>query len=259
MPNYKVVNADELDAGLTDIANAIRNRRGENVDMEFPQGFVLGIEQIPVDLPNSYVNQMVEGTITSISTRAETIRKYAFYTCHELHFAEFPLATSIGERAFYECSNLSRLYLRSATAIPQYCCGVCRNLEIVDCGHATSISTYAFFSCNTLKAIVLRSTEMVSLANTIALRNCYCLTGTVDETYNPSGGKGVVLVKRAMLNGYLNATNWSGLGLQFKALEDYTAEGSIYGELDESKILAEFYGAAELPSVPSNPGSGEIM
>ena len=35
---------------------------------------------------------------------------------------------------------------------------------------------------------------------------------------------------------YRNGTNWSTYAAQFRALEDYTVDGTITGELDPNKI-----------------------
>lgn len=43
----KLVNATSLDAGLTDIADAIRAKGGTSADLAFPGGFVSAVEAIP--------------------------------------------------------------------------------------------------------------------------------------------------------------------------------------------------------------------
>lgn len=49
-------------------------------------------------------------------------------------------------------------------------------------------------------------------------------------------GTGYIYVPRALVDTYKAATNWSTIADQFRALEDYTVDGTITGELDESKI-----------------------
>ena len=54
MADYKIVNAEQLDADLTAVANAIRKRSGTTAKMEFPAGFEEAVESIPtggVELP----------------------------------------------------------------------------------------------------------------------------------------------------------------------------------------------------------------
>jgi hypothetical protein len=83
----------------------------------------------------------------------------------------------------------------------------------------------------------LRSETMCTLSNTNAFNYCYHILGTVNETYNPNGLKdGYIYVPRALVDTYKVATNWVTYADQFRALEDYTVDGTITGELDESKI-----------------------
>jgi hypothetical protein len=84
---------------------------------------------------------------------------------------------------------------------------------------------------------------MCNLANTNAFTGCYHILGTVDSTYNPNGDKdGYFYVPRALLSDddatkdYRRATNWSTYASQFRALEDYTVDGTITGALDPTKI-----------------------
>lgn len=54
MADYKIVNAEQLDADLTAVANAIRKRSGITAKMEFPAGFEEAVESIQtggVELP----------------------------------------------------------------------------------------------------------------------------------------------------------------------------------------------------------------
>ena len=46
MPNYKVINADQLDADLAFIADAIRAKGGTGEALAFPDGFAAAVEAI---------------------------------------------------------------------------------------------------------------------------------------------------------------------------------------------------------------------
>lgn len=50
MPEHKIVDTSQLDADLTSIANAIRDRAGTHVKIEFPKGFASAIRNIPGDV-----------------------------------------------------------------------------------------------------------------------------------------------------------------------------------------------------------------
>lgn len=58
MANYKVVNADQLDADLESVANAIRSKGGTAEELAFPDGFISAVENMETggggDLPAGY-------------------------------------------------------------------------------------------------------------------------------------------------------------------------------------------------------------
>ena len=61
--------------------------------------------------------------------------------------------TSIGDYAFYNCSNLTSINLPAATSIGIYVFGACSNLTSINLPAATSIGNYAFRACSNLKEI----------------------------------------------------------------------------------------------------------
>ena len=87
------------------------------------------------------------------------------------------------------------------------------------------LGTYGFANMNGLKALLLRNESLCSLSNTNAFSNSTVKTGT-----------GYIYVPATLVDSYKAATNWSTYASQFRALEDYTVDGTITGELDESKI-----------------------
>ena len=98
------------------------------------------------------------------------------------------------------------------------------------------IDTLAFESCYILTAVILRSEIVCNLVNTAAFLDCYHLLGTVNKTYNPDGLKdGYIYVPASLVDSYKTATNWTTFADQFRALEDYTVDGTITGELDPAK------------------------
>lgn len=46
MPNYKVVNADQLDTDLTTVSDAIQAKAGTSEKLVFPDGFISAISEI---------------------------------------------------------------------------------------------------------------------------------------------------------------------------------------------------------------------
>jgi hypothetical protein len=89
----------------------------------------------------------------------------------------------------------------------------------------TTIGSSVFTSCNKLTALILREQSKVcSLAGYNALS--YSSIPTIGYIYVPS----------ALVERYKVATNWSEFAARFRALEDYTVDGTTTGELDPSKI-----------------------
>lgn len=150
---------------------------------------------------------IVERTATEINDKDGLCKKvgdYAFRTCEQLTSAIFPSATSVGNSAFYSCPYLLSVDLPSATVI--------RN--------------YAFYGCKALKALILRKS------------NAICGLVAANAFYNTSiaSGTGYIYVPAGLIETYKTASNWSTFAAQFRALEDYTVDGTTTGDLDPNKI-----------------------
>ena len=135
------------------------------------------------------------------------------------------LMDSIIERTITEIAD------NMTTSIGAYAFRDCSKLTTADFAAATSIGAYTFQICSKLKAIILRSETMATLSNTYALDSTPIASGT-----------GYIYVPRALLSDtdetkdYRRATNWSDYAAQFRALEDYTLDGTTTGALDPNKI-----------------------
>ena len=139
-----------------------------------------------------------------IDDGVQTIGSSAFENCSNLTSVDFPIATSIGGSAFYNCSNLTS----------------------VDFPAVTSISGSAFYNCSNLTSLILRKSDSIcTLSNISAFNNTPIKSGT-----------GYIYVPRALVDTYKADSKWSTYANQFRALEDYTVDGTISGELDPSKI-----------------------
>ncbi len=114
-----------------------------------------------------------------------------------------------------------------------------KKMTIADFPKATMIRAQAFFQCSTLKALILRSEEVVTLENVSAFSSSAIHNN--GSTVDGVSHKGYVYVPRSLLSDtdstkdYRQATNWSSYE-RFRALEDFTVDGTITGALDESKI-----------------------
>lgn len=113
------------------------------------------------------------------------------------------------------------------TCIRGWAFGECTELTLVDVPNVVTIDTGACYGCTVLNTFILRGETVCTLSATDAFSNTPIASGT-----------GYIYVPSALLADYQAATNWSNYAAQFRALEDYTVDGTVDGELDETKIAA---------------------
>ena len=149
----------------------------------------------------------------------------ALEQCTSLTTVDFPLLTSVGTKAFRYCSKLTAVNFPLLTSVGTTVFEYCGKLTTVDFPLLTSIGSGAFKSCSVLTTLILRSSTLCTLSNTNAFTSTPIASGT-----------GYIYVPRALVDSYKSATNWSTYASQFRALEDYTVDGTTTGALDETKI-----------------------
>lgn len=212
---------------------------------------------------------IIERTITEYcDDTAEKIGPYAFYGCKELTEVNVPNVTDIGGYAFSGCTAIQTITLPEVVKLgekafdssaapciitlpkwitngsyPFYGSGIkgiiapvlkslsdstfraAYSLVYADFASLTSITGNYVFQWTALKTLILRSSTLCALSAV--------------SSFSDSGvskGTGYVYVPRSLIESYKTATNWSTYATQFRALEDYTVDGTITGELDETKI-----------------------
>lgn len=134
--------------------------------------------------------------------------------------------TSVGEYAFYGCKSLASVNLPLVTSVGDNAFGNTYALNYADFALVTNIKAKAF-NQSALKHLILRNKESVcTLANSNAIANSSGI----------GYGNGYIYVPRALVDSYKVATNWSAYASLFRALEDYTVDGTTTDALDESKI-----------------------
>ena len=168
--------------------------------------------------------------------KCTNIEAFAISYCTGLTSLYTPLVTVAGNQAFYGCSALKRIDFPELASVPSNCFQAMSSLLFADFGKARSIGGNVFNACYKLKALILRYDGIVSLSNISSFTNCHWMTGTADSSHNPNAERGYVYVRRAHIDKYSKASNWSGVELMYRALEDYTVDGTATGALDESKI-----------------------
>jgi hypothetical protein len=139
----------------------------------------------------------------------------------------FPLVKQIESGAFHSCGNFTnnRVVFPSLESLGRAAFGYCETLKEFYAPKLTSIADSAFHGCNALVAVVLANTDTV------------CSIGE-NVFYNTpiEQGKGYFYVPTVMLTGYTQTYASAVFANQFRALEDYTVDGTITGLLDSSKI-----------------------
>lgn len=166
------------------------------------------------------------------------IADYAFQDDASLETVDLPLLSSMGSGVFQGCGLKRVVFPKFSNYWTPSCFNSCKKLTLADFGLVSYTNTRAFSRCYSLKAVILRSeSRMTSMTNVNTFEECYHFDGTVDATYNPDGLKdGYIYVPRALIDSYKVATNWVTFADRFRALEDYTVDGTTTGELDESKV-----------------------
>ena len=205
------------------------------------------------------LDALVSRRITHIERDVDKIGDYTFRDCVALESVSFPKAEQVGYRSFYGCLALVSVNLPMAETVDNYIFEMCTSLPTIslplvnavtnymfqdcqslvwaDLPKAASIGTYGFNRCYSLKRLILRSETVCTVANSNAFTKCYHLLGTVNADYNPGGLKDCyIYVPSALIDEYKVASIWSTHAAQFRALEEYTVDGTITGKLDENKI-----------------------
>lgn len=179
----------------------------------------------------STIDAIIDRSITEIESDAEVVGPYAFANCSKLVSARFPNAVRIESNAI-QCSKLTSLFIPKVKYIASYAISSCSELNTIDLPSVESLASSALSNNKKLSALILRNTnKMATLSRSSAL------SGTPIES-----GTGYIYVPRVFLNAddatsdYRQATNWSVYASQFRALEDYTVDGTTTGELDPNKI-----------------------
>lgn len=238
---------------FTAIADAIRAKTGSTgtiVADDFPSV----ISTIETDKTEDE-DGIVDGSIRSYTNnRVEKLRAFLF--CNAIHLSSV------------SCANVS--------SIQRSCFEECVSIQTVNFPSVTHVFDNAFMGCNELSSCVIPKCFRIdadAFAGTGALQEldvCNELSekdfflADIDLTaFEGSGikrliirtplgvvesraanepdiflgyGTGYIYVPAALIDQYKAANNWSTFADRFRALEDYTVDGTITGELDESKI-----------------------
>ena len=227
---------DTLGNFLTDVATAIRNKKG-TTDTIVASNFDTEIESIESGGDTSIEDGLITRTLTEYSNnRVTEVGEYAFYHSTTLQSIDLPNVTSINGYTFQNCTSLQSIDLSKIININgdgifdgcsslkyinlQSCKSIkghnifynCTSLQSIDFPSLTAINsgTTDIFKNTSLTAIILRSETMCTLNSAYAFRDSPIANGT-----------GYIYVPSALIDSYKTATNWSTYANQFRAIEDY--------------------------------------
>lgn len=220
MATIKVINADQLDADMHSVADAIRERAGTSDAMAWPEGFEESVRGI-VD----YMAQKITGQLTHYSNHDVTvIGDQGLRWFASLKTVDLPNVATVMQWSCAQ-SGLTHIVLPKATDIRWDALRECSSLIYADLWVPNKIATRTFYNSSNFRALIIRKDTLINIDATDAF------TGT-----KIAGGTGYIYVRRSLVDSYKTATNWSNYANQIRTLEDYTVDGTITGAIDESKI-----------------------
>lgn len=220
---------------------------------------------LTVEYGSVYLNstRLVERTLSGDYTndRVTSVGPYAFaYNTGELGVVSLPNVTDMitfndsghtSSHAFCGISSIDKLSLPKIKTVYRWTLknSVIRELELPS---VTTVKTEGFSNlrgCSHLRLPAVTSIGAAAIDSTYINGGCLvslilpgdivcALGGTLGYSNHVfgNGNVGHIYVPRALIEDYKVATNWSAYADQFRALEDYTVDGTVNGELDETKI-----------------------
>lgn len=144
------------DKYLTNIANAIRNKNGQNIQYK-PSEMANEILAINIGLETKIVDSIIDGSITEVTSNVTYVKEYAFYNDDALVSATLPNATILDNYSFQGCKSLKNITASKVTDICANCFKGCIKLSSINFPNATFADEYAFQNCKTLTSVSLPS------------------------------------------------------------------------------------------------------
>ena len=146
----------------------------------------------------------------------------SFASCTALADVTMPNAINIYDYAFDACTALKKVCLPSATTVGSCAFQWCSALEEIDFPSLTTIGQMPFQFSGALKTVILRSESFCTSYGLASFRT----------------SKPYFYVPKALVEQYATDEKWlSNTDAEhFRALEDYTVDGTTTGEIDPNKI-----------------------
>lgn len=166
--------------------------------------------------------------LPNLETKNNAGYSLSFANCTNLVSANLPKLEKFsfyGGNEFANCTNLTNVNVQSLVRVGGLAFSRCTSLTKLDLPKITTIGNNAFEYTQSLIALILRNENLCTIG-----------TDAFKGTSAIGSGTGYIYVPAALIEDYKVAENWSTYAAQFRALEDYTVDGTTTGELDESKI-----------------------
>ena len=236
----------EVDSNLTSIGamsfagcSSLKTINLEATKLEEIWAFAFGFIEEDI-IPSAVIEEI------TLPNTLRTIGMGAFVNCTSLRTVNFEnnsQLTSIGERAFYNCSSLTSITIPdNVTSIEDYAFGGCGSLEEVTFGEnsqLTNIGKLTFALCENL--ITITVPKSVTSIGDYAFSNCYKLV----EVYDLTGPNGLNITAGSGDNG--------GVGyyaLEIKKEKELTGiyytgtnnEYVMYEDLNGNHYLVDYQG-----------------
>ena len=137
----------------------------------------------------------------------------------------FPVLKTCGASSFLKSKAVSA-NIPSVVSLLSSCFSGCTSLNKVILRDINTIDNQVFNGCSVLNILVIANANVPNLKSTNAFTGTPIANGTT----------GYIYVPRDSIAAYEAATNWSTYAGRFRALEDYTSDGTVTGEFDETKL-----------------------
>lgn len=118
------------------------------------------------------IDSLINGSITKIESKVNTIKDYTFCGCANLKEAIFPNVTEIGEGAFWDCHALIKLEIPKVKILNMQSIGDCIVLKALNCPEVEIIGSSCFENCEKLENINLPKVKAIKSS---AFVSCYAL------------------------------------------------------------------------------------
>ena len=144
----------------------------------------------------------------------------------------FDLQNSVGYNYSFNYLYLPKAVCSTSSIFPS----LFYNLRIVDCLTINCGVSNCINSHWNAVGLVLRASYVRPLSYASTFKYVYRLNGTYDKTYNAkSKNDFYVYVPKDLITEYESATNWSTLAGRYRAMEDYSEDGTLNTKISFEK------------------------